>query len=324
MSTTRTPSWCFLTASRNDGEQLEVFLKELLDVLLACGSLAASRLYVVDDYSLDDTRARVEDWSRNHPDLDVRLICVPTNLGNQGAIAFALRNCEVPENAHLITLDSDGEDDLQRIPQLLQLSEENREMVVFTERGRRHDGLHVRVLYRLFRGFFTVLTGSRIMPNNFMVVPGKYVEAIRLAPFTAVYYALAVLRLRLPHVCVRCDRRPRYGGSSSQSLYNLTSHAFVGLMMFYKTVISKLFLFLLVSIGFFMLTTAFALFVKFVREASLPGWTAMFLAVNFGFAVFLVSMLLLLAAFAFMFKIVGYRILASEWDRRERSQEDHG
>ena len=84
------------------------------------------------------------------------------------------------------------------------------------------------------------------------------------------------------------------------------SHAFVGLMMFYEIVIPKVLSWLVLSVAFFVGTSGFALFVKFVSNASLPGWTALFLALNFGFIAFLGSLLTTLSVFAIYFKLTHY------------------
>lgn len=308
-------TWHILTATRNDAGLQTEFLNELRDVLTGSGRVDECRLYIVDDFSIDDTVTSVQRWSEANPELAVEILQVPSNMGNQGAMSFALHSCDVPPDGFLLSLDSDGEDDLQRIPEFMELAEQQPSHVLFTERGRRHDRIMVRVLYRAFRALFKWLTNARVMPNNYMILPGRYLNAVRLSPFTGVYYSLAVLRLGLPYNTVSCDRRPRYGGQSSQSLYGLTSHAFVGMMMFFETVIAKLFMVLLTAVGCFGGLSAFALFIKVYREAQLPGWTAMFMAVNFGFVVFLLAMLLVMAALAFLFKVMNYEILTRELRR---------
>jgi hypothetical protein len=77
-------------------------------------------------------------------------------------------------------------------------------------------------------------------------------------------------------------------------------------MMFYETVIPKVLSWLVLSIAFFIGTSGFALFAKFIKDASLPGWTALFLALNFGFIVFLGSLLIIMSVFAISFKLAHY------------------
>ena len=295
-----------LTASRNDASLLELFLSELLEVLNKANVTEQTCLYFVDDLSFDLTREVINNWSQAHPALAIKIIPLITNLGNQGAMAYGLKQVTLPEDGILLTLDSDGEDDLQKIPELISLSSENKSKVIFTERGQRKDSLLVRCLYKLYRYIFIRLTGQKIIPNNFMILPAIYLKAIQSASFVAVYYALAVLRLGFPYTTVVYDRRKRFSGKSSQNLYNLMSHGLVGLMMFYETVIPKILMYLLLSITFFIGTSGFALFVKFVKEASIPGWTAMFLAINFGFIIFLGGMIIVMGTFAISFKLCNY------------------
>jgi len=294
-----------LTASRNDSNLLESFLNELLEVLEKASITKNTVLYFVDDLSVDQTQEILKKWIDTNQ-LKIVLIPLDTNLGNQGAMAYGLKQVKLPEDALLLTLDSDGEDNLQKIPELLELAKKNKDKVVFTERGQRMDPLHIRLLYRLYRFLFLRITGKKIIPNNFMIVPAKYLCAIQKAPFVAVYYALAVLRLGIPYTSVCYDRRKRFFGHSSQNMYNLMSHGLVGLMMFYETVIPKILTYLLFSIFFFVGTSCFALFVKFVREASIPGWTAMFIAINFGFIIFSGGLIIIMGTFAINFKLGNY------------------
>lgn len=150
-----------------------------------------------------------------------------------------------------------------------------------------------------------------------MLLPGKCLNAVAKSPYSAVYYALSVQRLNFPSQTVMYDRRTRYGGVSSQNVFNLIAHGFVGLLVFHETVLARTFVMLLGSIVFFSLTSCFALFVKFIVEKALPGWTALFFTVNYGFMVFIVAMLIVIASMSMTFKLSGFYLskLESDGDR---------
>ncbi|MBF0196670.1 MAG: glycosyltransferase [Planctomycetes bacterium] len=304
--------YTFLTAIRNEEKTIESFLIEFHQVLANQALLGESLLIIVDDYSLDSSAEIIKNWHAQNEGLDVKILTLATNLGNQGALGYALGRCDFTDSQLLITLDSDGEDDLEKIPEMIELWKSDPNNVIFSERGRRYDSSVVPFLYYMFRCVMIWMMGQKILPNNFMALPAKYIDAVKRSPFVPVYYGLAVMRLRFPYISKVYDRRIRYGGKSSQNIFNLITHGFVGLLVFHETVIARIFSLLLMSIGFFSFTSLFALFVKFVKEKALPGWTALFFTVNFGFILFIMAMLAIMASCAMFFKLSGYHL--SEMD----------
>ncbi len=173
------------------------------------------------------------------------------------------------------------------------------------------------------------MTGRNILPNNFMVLPGRYQKATLHSPFLPVYYSLATLRLGLPYVSSPSPRRLRYGGQSTQNVYNLITHALVGLMIFHETVVAKVYSYIAIAGLVFGLTNGFALFVKFVQNKPVPdGYASTFLTMNFGFAVILMALMVFTAAASMGLKLASYYLtrwncLLEEQQRRlERPTSD--
>lgn len=230
----------FLTACRNEAAIIDEFLREFGGMLATANIAAHSVLYVVDDLSADESAALIERRARDLVRAEVHVIRAPTNLGNQGALFFGLSRIEIDPDDVLITFDCDGEDDVREIPSILALGSESPGRIVLIERGRRHESLAFRASFVCYKALFRFLTRQEVIPNNFLLIPGSYVESIRRSPLAAVHFAYAILKLRLPQVATVRDRRPRYGGKSSQNLFMLASHGLTGLMVFYETVVAKL------------------------------------------------------------------------------------
>ena len=244
--------YVFLTACRNEEKILDEFLTEFSEVLHRAGLAETAVLWVIDDLSTDRSVAVLEDYRKRPDSIKLELIEAPTNLGNQGALFYALSHIQLAPDDVLITFDCDGEDDVQQIPSIVALGRENPGKVVLIERGRRQESLTFKVAFSCYKGIFRFLTRQSIIPNNFLLIPGQYVPYIRRNPLASVHFAYAILKIRLPSVSARRDRRKRYGGKSSQNLFMVASHGLVGLMVFYETVIAKL-LWLLMSFGVFAL-----------------------------------------------------------------------
>src|SRR5438270_2700550 len=127
----------FLTACRNEARILQDFLDEFQMMVKTAGIEGQTRLFVVDDLSTDDSVAIIEAFGRSTTGIDVRVIRVPTNLGNQGAMFFGLRQLEIGPEDVLVTFDCDGEDDVAQIPSILQMGAQNPGTMVLIERGNR-------------------------------------------------------------------------------------------------------------------------------------------------------------------------------------------
>lgn len=231
--------YLFLSAFRNESLVLQDFLHEFVEMTRQAGITDRAVLHLVDDFSTDDSRAVVERFRSTESACEINLISVPTNLGNQGAMFYGLSQVDCDAEDVLITLDCDGEDDVGEARSIIDLGRQHPEKVILIERGRRSDSTVFKVFFFLYRFLFRVLTDRRVVPNNFMLIPGRYVATIRRSPLVAVHLANGVLRLNLPSLVVSRDRRPRYGGKTTQNLFMLMTHGLVGIMMFYEVVVAK-------------------------------------------------------------------------------------
>lgn len=299
------PRVVFLTACRNEEAILGQFLRELGEVVSQCELAGRASLWIVDDLSFDGSRALLERHAAQEQAFELHVVEVPTNLGNQGAMHYGLQVAEVGPQDLLITLDCDGEDDVREVPSVLQLARAHPGQAVLIERGRRKESLPFKLSFAVYKRLFRFLTLRRVIPNNFLVIPGAFLPAFRRAPLAAVHFAYAFYRLNPPHVATTRDRRTRYGGKSSQNLFMLVSHGLVGLMLFYEVVVARLLvllsLFAVLAAG---LIGAGALVPPGTRPAQLFGLGAL----GLGCAALGSLSLLVAASLALFFKTMTYRL----------------
>jgi glycosyltransferase involved in cell wall biosynthesis len=297
--------YIFLTACRNESLTMPAFLAEFAAMLEEAGIKEQSKLYVVDDLSTDDTVAIL----RGATGTDVNVILAPTNLGNQGAMFYGLRRLQVGPDDLLITLDSDGEDDVAQVPSVIALAAANPGKAVLIERGRRKESLKFKVMFTGYKMIFRSLTRQTVVPNNFMVLPGRLVPSIQAAPLAAVHFAYAVLKLRPSYVTTKRDRRSRYAGNSSQNMFMLVSHGLVGLMVFFEVLVAKIFM-LLFGFG------VFSVAVVGLAIALPAGWlsiqrTLVWTAIAAGIGAVGMFGLLLSAALALVLKLAAFTLAQS-------------
>lgn len=292
--------YVFLTACRNEQRILPQFLDEYKAVLEQAGIADRSVLCVVDDLSTDDSARLVTEGARERG-LTLRLIESPTNFGNQGAMFYGLQRVEVGPDDVLITFDCDGEDDVHSIPEILAVSQQAGGKLVLIERGRRQESLVFKVCFAIYKALFRFLTRKSVIPNNFMLIPGAHVPAIRRSPLAAVHLAYGVLKLGFPHEQVTRDRKARYGGRSSQNLFTLVSHGMVGLMVFYEVVVAKLFmlLFVMLAVGGGGTLGGLALPARYVEAHRVLSWVV----VGAGLGMVGLLALLIASAVALIFKL---------------------
>lgn len=302
--------YVFLTAFRNESPILETFLREFVEMTRQAGIADRAILNLVDDFSTDDSRETIERFRASGSGCEVNVLSVPTNLGNQGAMFHGLAQIEVRPDDVLITLDCDGEDDVGQAHSIIELGAKNPGKMILIERGRRTDSRAFKISFFAYKLLFRLLTHQRVVPNNFMLIPGRYVPAIRRSPLVSAHLANGVLKLNLPRVVVSLDRRPRYGGRTTQNLFMLMTHGLVGIMIFYEVVVAKV-LALVLALG--VLQAA----ILVLGTASPPGdggillWGAAATSlVAIGF--------LLCAALALIFKLIAFHFAAGAVPSRAR------
>lgn len=299
-------TYVFLTACRNEAGILEEFLSEFYAMVKQAGIAGNTALYVVDDFSVDRSVEILEQHRVVATDqVRLEIIRAPMNLGNQGALFYGLSRLEISPADVLVTFDSDGEDDVGQIPSLLALGRENLRRLVLVERGRRRESLAFRVSFTCYKALFRFLTRHSVIPNNFMLIPGEYVPAIRRLPLAPAHFAYAVLKLGLPSVQTQRDRRARYGGTSSQNLFTVASHGLVGLMVFYENVVARL---LVLLLFFGLVGTAVVGFALGIRESSPVQRALLWGAVASAGVVASLVGLMLSAGLALLLKLVVYHV----------------
>jgi glycosyltransferase involved in cell wall biosynthesis len=294
--------YLFLTACRNEEGILEEFVEEFTQAVQSAGVAAASTLYVVDDLSTDRSVEILEHHRVHSSGVTVEVIRAPTNFGNQGALFYGLSQIEVGEDDVLITFDCDGEDDVRQIASIIAIGADNPGKVVLIERGRRRESLTFRVAFNCYKLLFRYLTRQIVIPNNFLLIPGRYIPVVQRTPLAAVHFAYAILKTRFPAVSTQRDRRQRYGGRSSQNLFMVASHGLVGLMVFYETVIAKLLLLLMIFGLFSLSVVGLALALPNLAVQRTLLWLSVAMAgVGVGF-----FSLLLASALALIFKMAVF------------------
>ena len=190
------------------------------------------RILLVDDGSSDRWS---EPGSQEFRSIErIEVLSLRRNIGHQRAICVGL--CYIEENSDadlVVVMDSDGEDNPEDIPRLLdKCRAESNDKVVFAERAKRSENLMFRLLYQVYRFIHFVLVGHRIRVGNFSVIPTQALRSLTVVPELWSHYAAAVFTARLPHCGVSTNRAQRLDGKSKMGWENLVVHGLSAISAF--------------------------------------------------------------------------------------------
>ena len=193
------------------------------------------RFVVIDDSA--GTDPRVQDI-QSLP--DVCVLTPPFNLGHQRALVYALRSLrdEFRNEDVVVTMDSDGEDRPEDLPNLIaQLGADYiRPKIVLARRTKRKVSWKFRALYFAFVMLFKTLTGKILRSGNFAAYHGFTAKKIVHHPYFDLCYSSSLVNLRVPVDYVACERGSRYFDESKMGYFNLLIHGFRMLMPFMERI----------------------------------------------------------------------------------------
>jgi len=247
-------------------------LTQQLDRALGEAGLSGEMVFV-DDGSLNIAPSSFPSVQPQHF-LRIRILELRTNVGHQRALCVGLvwlRENNPSET--IVVMDADGEDAPSDIPRLIeQFVRENREKVIFAERGRRAEGIFFKVFYQLYRMVHRVLVGFDIRIGNFSVLPVGQLDRLCVSSDLWNHYAAAVIKTKLPWATLRVDRAKRLSGQSNMGFIGLVVHGLSAISVFGDAVGTRL---LLVFSGFGVLATALiclTVVIRLATQLAIPGW----------------------------------------------------
>lgn len=280
----------------HDVESFLILRERVLGVLAGNPGVGEIGFLVIDDTAGADPE--IGELVRR----GVRVLEPPFNLGHQRAIVLAVRTLmrELPDDAVIVTMDADGEDQPEDLPSLLAAldSIDDGRGVVLARRAKRREPVLFKTAYLMFRILFRSLTGTTIKTGNYAVYRSGQARRLFTHPAFDLSYSSAILSLDVPRAYVDCDRGRRLAGESKMGYTKLAEHGLRMLMPFVDRIATRA---LAVFAGAFAGAGIFALTILILRIvvlSAVPMWavvvlvaTAIVCLVSFGsfvtlFAVF--------------------------------------
>ena len=247
-------------------------LLALLDRMQVGGMVdAQSSITFVDDGSADGTWQLIEDLHRNDP--RVHGIKLSRNRGHQNALLAGLLSAQ---GEVLISLDADLQDDIEAIPRMLQVHQQDGVDIVYGVRARRDSDTAFKRCTA--RGYYSLLRkfGVDVVPDHadFRLMSRRALDALHNFREVNLFLRGIIPLLGFRTAVVTYDRLSRFAGESKYPLLKMVRLALEGIFSFstvplqWITVMGATFA--IASIGFGL----WALAVKLFSDLAVPGWAS--------------------------------------------------
>ena len=247
-------------------------LLALLDRMQADGMAdAQSSITFVDDGSADSTWQLIENL--HHADPRVHGIKLSRNRGHQNALLAGLLSAQ---GEVLISLDADLQDDIEAIPRMLQVHQQDGADIVYGVRARRDTDTAFKRCTA--RGYYSLLRrfGVDVVPDHadFRLMSRRALDALHNFREVNLFLRGIIPLLGFRSAVVTYDRLSRFAGESKYPLLKMVRLALEGIFSFstvplqWITVMGAVLA--TASIGFGL----WALAVKVFTDLAVPGWAS--------------------------------------------------
>jgi polyisoprenyl-phosphate glycosyltransferase len=252
----------------NDWPSLRFLLDDLAHVATELGQ--RFHVFAVDDGSTEGEEARVG-LLRSSP-IPLTIITLCRNLGHQRAIAIGLCHAVAETGANrFVIMDSDGEDRVADIPNLLASLRDEPLAVAVARRSKRSESLWFRLFYAAFKYLFNILAGYCMDFGNFSAMNRASAERISCMYELLLHYPAALLSSKLPIIRVPLGRGKRYAGRSKMNFIGLAIHGLSAVAAFSDRVLARMMMGSVAILCAGMLAIAVAVVMKILGATS-PGW----------------------------------------------------
>ena len=204
-----------------------IFRKKIEDLVENHKISEQSKILFVDDGSKDDTWNIIQSLSEENDVFSgIRL---SRNRGHQNALLAGLM--EAKEDADVtISIDCDGQDDIEAIDRMLEEYDGGSEVVYGVRNDRQTDGFLKRESAQLFYRFMKVL-GADIVYNHadYRLVSSKVLNELENFKEVNLFLRGMVPLVGFRSSCVYYERKSRMAGKTHYPLKRMLSLAFNGI-----------------------------------------------------------------------------------------------
>ena len=264
-------------------ERLAAFLTHMIQI----GKVTPdSRVLFVNDGSHDRTWEIIEGLHRTSPYIDG--LSLAGNVGSELAIMAGMMQAREYSDA-VVTIDSDLQDDLDAVEEMLDRLAEGYDIVYGVKVSRTADSFLKRTTAQAFYRLQQAM-GIRMIYNhtNFRLMSHRALEALALYPERNLYLRGIIPQLGFPATTVDDVIREREAGTSKYNYRKLLLLAVDGITSFSTRPISWI---IGMGLAFLLISVCMAVYVvvSYVEHLSVPGWASLMLSLWFIGSILLLS-----------------------------------
>ena len=246
--------YIFLLPLYNDWESLVLLLNKINNEVKSLNKIA--EVFIVDDKS-SEIAPEFSSFSNINK---INILHLSENLGSQKAISIGLQYLRNKNEEMLITiLDSDGEDDVSKVPSMILAAEKDTKKVIVSSRTKRQEIFIFKILYILHKILIFTFTLKWISFGNFSSFHSQQLSKILANDSSWLAFSSSVSK-NCEIKKVNAERKKRLIGVSKLSFFNLVLHSLrVGAVFFSRSVLLSFF-YLILLIYLFIMGYGFSIY----------------------------------------------------------------
>ena len=246
--------YIFLLPLYNDWESFSLLLEKISKELSTIEKEA--EILLVNDFS----NIKPPKFKKYDNITKIRILNLKENLGSQKAISIGLTYLKNLEEEMIITvLDSDGEDDVKKIPIMIENAEKNDNRVVVSTRAKRQENFVFKLAYSAHKILTLFLTFKWISFGNFSSFNSKQLE--KILSNNSSWLAISSCVARNCNILkIEAERKKRLIGISKLSYIGLISHSLRVIAVFLLRSLTTSFFYIIILIIFFGLSSNYIKF----------------------------------------------------------------
>ena len=155
----------------------------------------------------------------------VNILDLNKNLGSQKAISIGLQYLKKQQDEMIITiLDSDGEDDVSKIPIMIETAEKNKDKVIVSSRTKRQENIFFKILYFTHKLLTFLFTLNWISYGNYSSFHSNQLKKILSNKNSWLAFSACVAN-NCDIIKMQAERKKRLIGVSKLSFLGLIYHS---------------------------------------------------------------------------------------------------
>jgi len=250
----------------NDWKSLSVLLDQIEKNLKNTKNIY--KVLIIDDNSSEKNNYKL---NKNKFFKEVKIISLRKNVGSQKAIDTGLKFISKykDRNEHkFIIMDSDGEDDPEKIKDIIKLIDKNPNIEIITmKRTLRKESLFFSILYEIHLLLTFLITLKYIRFGNFSYLNKKVINKIAKKKELWLAYSATLKKYYNLEYSILAPRRKRISGKSKMSYFGLIIHSLNIQSIFTKNIlILYVFYFFLFLYTFNIFTLTFVLLFSLIAH----------------------------------------------------------